>query len=82
MAGWMRPLLCGAGTWLGAVASLAGVMLGGAKAAATLGFDSVGGGGPFWTAGADGVVEVGSRTVAAGFSMGAVCWAPTGPMLA
>ena len=39
------------------------------------GLDSAGGGGPFWAIGGAGVVdELGSLTVAAGFSIGAGCW--------
>lgn len=48
---------------------------GGARAAATLGFDSVGGGGPLDTtsAGAGVVDELGSFTVATGL-LGDFCW--------
>ena len=75
-AGMMRLLFVPVGTCLAtAGASLVTVGAGGAKASATFGLDSVGGGGPFWpTAGGTGVTdEVGSLTVAAGLSTGSSC---------
>ncbi len=75
-AGMMRPLFVPVGNCLAAAgASIATVGAGGAKASATFGFDSVGGGGPFWpTAGGAGVTdEVGSLTVADGLSTGNSC---------
>ena len=75
-AGMIRPLFGTVCAGLAAVgASLATVGAGGAKASATLGFDSVGGGGQFWvTTGAGVVDELGSLTVAAGFSIRTSCW--------
>ena len=75
-AGMMRPLFVPVCTCLaGAGASIATGGAGGAKASATFGLDSVGGGGPLWpTAGGAGVTdEMGSLTVAAGFSTGNSC---------
>ena len=68
IAGWIRPLFCPAAD---AGASLTAEGAGGASAAATLGFDSVGGGGPFCAIWVLDVVELGSLTVAAGFSIAA-----------
>lgn len=55
--------------------SPATVGAGGAKASEILGFDSVGGGGPFWVAatGAGVVFELGNLTVAVGLSTGKSC---------
>ena len=75
-AGIIRPLFGALIAGLAVVGtSAASVGAGGAKASETLGFDSVGGGGPFWagTAGAGVGFELGSLTVAVGFSTGKSC---------
>jgi len=73
----IRPDRCPLGTcFVAAGASWATDGAGGARAAARSGFDSVGGGGPSGAALTAGAGEVGSLTVAAGFSIG--CWIGAG----
>ena len=75
-AGRIRPLLGAVVAGL-AAAGISGAVMGagGAKASDMLGFDSVGGGGPFWAAaaGAGVVFVLGNLTVAAGLSTGNSC---------
>ena len=75
-AGRIRPLLGAVVAGL-AAAGISGAIMGagGAKASEILGFDSVGGGGPFWAAaaGACVVFVLGNLTVAAGLSTGNSC---------
>ena len=75
-AGMIRPLLGALVAGLAiAGTSAATVRAGGAKASEILGFDSVGGGGPFWAAaiGAGVVSTLGNLTVAVGLSTGGSC---------
>ena len=75
-AGRIRPLLGAVVAGL-AAAGISGAIVGagGAKASEILGFDSVGGGGPFWAAAAGACVAfvLGNLTVAAGLSTGNSC---------